>query len=76
VAKHASPGQSEFASAAPVFQDGLPEKQRIAVTLRQHQEMPYAEIGTIISASRQAVKGLLNRARAQLRSSLRQYLDA
>lgn len=66
---------SEFEKVIDKAIQSLPEKQRIAVTLRQHQEMPYAKIGTIISASEPSVKQLLNRARKQLRSSMRQYLD-
>ncbi len=53
----------------------LPEKQRMAVVLRRYEEMPYEEIGSILSISVPAVKSLLFRARAQLKDSLDKYLD-
>ena len=66
---------AELENAVEKAIQDLPEKQRIAVILRQHQEMPYVEIGKIISVSEPGVKGILNRARTQLRTSLRQYLE-
>jgi RNA polymerase sigma-70 factor (ECF subfamily) len=53
----------------------LPEKQRMAVVLRRYEEMPYDDIGDILSMSVPAVKSLLFRARAQLKESLNKYLD-
>jgi RNA polymerase sigma-70 factor (ECF subfamily) len=53
----------------------LPEKQRIAVVLRRYEEMPYDDIGDILSMSVPAVKSLLFRARTQLKESLNKYLD-
>ena len=53
----------------------LPEKQRMAVVLRRYEEMPYDEIGRILSMSVPAVKSLLFRARTQLKDSLKNYLD-
>ena len=54
----------------------LPDKQRMAVILRRYEEMPYDEIGKILSMSVPAVKSLLFRARTQLKESLQRYLDA
>lgn len=54
----------------------LADKQRMAVILRRYEEMPYDEIGKILSMSVPAVKSLLFRARAQLKESLQRYLDA
>jgi len=53
----------------------LPEKQRLAVVLRRYEEMPYDEIGGVLSMSVPAVKSLLFRARTQLKESLQRYLD-
>lgn len=54
----------------------LPDKQRMAVILRRYEEMPYDEIGKILSMSVPAVKSVLFRARTQLKESLQRYLDA
>jgi RNA polymerase sigma-70 factor (ECF subfamily) len=52
----------------------LPEKQRLAVILRRYEDMPYEEIGTVLSMSVPAVKSLLFRARTELKQSLQRYL--
>lgn len=52
----------------------LPEKQRLAVILRRHEEMPYEEICDILNMSLPAVKSLLFRARMELRKHLSAYL--
>ena len=52
----------------------LPDKQRLAVVLRRYEEMPYEEIGRVLSMSVPAVKSLLFRARTQLKESLEKYL--
>jgi RNA polymerase sigma-70 factor (ECF subfamily) len=54
--------------------EALPEKQRLAVVLRRYEEMPYEEIGAVLSMSVPAVKSLLFRARTQLKESLEKYL--
>ena len=54
----------------------LPDKQRMAVVLRRYEEMPYDEIGKILSMSVPAVKSCSFRARTQLKDSLQKYLDA
>jgi RNA polymerase sigma-70 factor, ECF subfamily len=53
----------------------LPEKQRLAVVLRRHQELPYEQLCDILKMSLPAVKSLLFRARNELRKSLSAYLD-
>jgi RNA polymerase sigma-70 factor (ECF subfamily) len=53
----------------------LPEKQKAALILRRHQEMPYAEIAKTMSVSEPAVKALIFKARTRIRSSLRPYLE-
>jgi len=53
----------------------LPEQQRLAVTLRKYQELPYEEIAEVLGTSVPSVKSLLFRARTQLRLSLREYLE-
>lgn len=68
--------QAELESAIDKAIESLPEKQRIAVILRRYEEMPYEEIGKVISMSVPAVKSLLFRARSQLKEALQQYLDA
>ena len=52
----------------------LPEKQRLAVLLRRHQETPYEQLCETLGMSLPAVKSLLFRARAELRKHLACYL--
>ncbi len=54
----------------------LPEKQRLAVILRQYESMPYEQIADVLELSVSAVKSQLFRARTTLREALRQYLDS
>jgi RNA polymerase sigma-70 factor (ECF subfamily) len=67
--------RSEMEAAIDRAIDALPEKQRLAVVLRRYEEMPYEEIGVVLSMSVPAVKSLLFRARAQLKETLQRYLD-
>ena len=67
--------RSEMEAAIDRAIDALPEKQRLAVVLRRYEEMPYEEIGVVLSMSVPAVKSLLFRARAQLKETLQKYLD-
>ena len=53
----------------------LPEKERLAVVLRQHQGMPYEEIAVVLEMSLPAVKSLLFRARSSLKEKLQPYLS-
>ena len=68
--------QAELENAIDRAIQELPEKQRMAVILRRYEEMPYEEIGKVISMSVPAVKSLLFRARTQLKESLRTYLES
>jgi RNA polymerase sigma-70 factor (ECF subfamily) len=52
----------------------LPEKQRLAVIMRQQQDLPYEQICEVLNMSLPAVKSLLFRARTELRKHLSAYL--
>ena len=67
--------QTELEDAVDKAIQRLPEKQKIALVLRRHQEMPYLEIARIMSVSEPAVKSLLFKARTRLKSSLRPFLE-
>ena len=47
----------------------LPDTQRAALTLREYQELPYEEIGTMLGVNRGAVTQLLFRARHAFRAA-------
>jgi RNA polymerase sigma-70 factor (ECF subfamily) len=64
---------SELERAVDDAIQALPDKQRLAVVLRRYEEMPYDEIGRVLSMSVPAVKSLLFRARTQLKESLEKY---
>ncbi|TDU70619.1 RNA polymerase sigma-70 factor (ECF subfamily) [Prosthecobacter fusiformis] len=66
--------QDELESALDKAIASLPEKQRLAVVLRRHEELPYEEICEILKMSLPAVKSLLFRARTELRKHLAAYL--
>jgi RNA polymerase sigma-70 factor (ECF subfamily) len=66
---------SELHDAIQMAIDALPETQRMAIVLRRYEEMPYEEIGEVLGLSVPAVKSVLFRARAQLRETLRKYLE-
>lgn len=53
----------------------LPEKQRLAVSLRRYEDMPYEDICEVLGMSLSAVKSLLFRARNDLKEKLAGYLD-
>lgn len=80
-ANHTTPGpdvqaqQEELEKALELAIAALPEKQRLAVVLRRHQELPYDQLCDILKMSLPAVKSLLFRARNELRKSLSAYLD-
>jgi RNA polymerase sigma-70 factor (ECF subfamily) len=67
--------RAELEAAVDRAIEALPEKQRLAVILRRYEEMPYEEIGVVLSMSVPAVKSLLFRARTQLKESLKKYID-
>lgn len=81
IANHTVPGpdrqaqQEELEKALDRAISALPEKQRLAVVLRRHQELPYEQLCEILGMSLPAVKSLLFRARNELRKSLAAYLD-
>jgi RNA polymerase sigma-70 factor (ECF subfamily) len=53
----------------------LPEKERLALVLRQYQGMPYEEIAEVLGVSLAAVKSLLFRARNSMKRLLAPYLE-
>ena len=67
--------QAELVAAIDEAIQALPKKQRMAVVLRRHDDLPYEDIAAILGLSLPAVKSLLFRARAQLKESLRDYLE-
>jgi len=54
--------------------DALPEAQRMAIILRRYEELSYEEIAGVLKLSVPAVKSILFRARADLRTRLQRYL--
>lgn len=52
----------------------LPENQRMAIILKQYEQLNYEEIAAVMDTSASAVKSLLSRARMTLRSKLSRYL--
>lgn len=67
--------QTELEAAIDKAIQALPEKQRLAVSLRRYEDMPYEEICTVLGMSLSAVKSLLFRARNDLKEKLAAYLD-
>ena len=67
--------QTELEKAIDKAIQALPEKQRLAVSLRRYDDMPYEEICVILGMSLSAVKSLLFRARNDLKEKLAAYLD-
>lgn len=67
--------QEELEGAIDRAIQSLPEKQRLAVSLRRYEDMPYEEICEILGMSLSAVKSLLFRARNDLKEKLAAYLD-
>jgi RNA polymerase sigma-70 factor (ECF subfamily) len=67
--------QDELEAAVDAAIAALPEKQRLAVVLRRHQELPYEQLCEILGMSLPAVKSLLFRARNELRKALSAHLE-
>ena len=65
----------ELREAANRAITSLPQKQRMAVVLRRHENMSYEDIAEILEISVSAVKSQLFRARATLRQMLSQFLE-
>jgi RNA polymerase sigma-70 factor, ECF subfamily len=53
----------------------LPQKQRMALVLAKYEDMPYAEIGSVLGSSEKAIKSLIHRARETLRVRLAPFLE-
>lgn len=68
--------QAELEHAVNQAIAALPEKQRMALILRQYEQLDYEEIGRVMDISLASVKSLLFRARDTLRESLKKYLRA
>jgi RNA polymerase sigma-70 factor (ECF subfamily) len=66
--------QAELEQALDRAIAALPEKQRLAVILRRHEELPYEQICEILQMSLPALKSLLFRARGELRKHLAAHL--
>lgn len=69
--------QLDNAEARAVVQAALQtlnERQKLAVLLHKFEEMSYADIGTTLELSGEAVKSLLSRARENLRAQLEPYM--
>jgi RNA polymerase sigma-70 factor (ECF subfamily) len=54
----------------------LPEKQRLAITLCQEQELSYDEIAQVLECSLSATKSLIHRGRETLKQKLKPYLQS
>jgi RNA polymerase sigma-70 factor (ECF subfamily) len=67
--------KAELCNAVQQAVGSLSDRQRMAVLLAKFEHMSYADIGTVMDMSPQAVKSLLSRARTNLRESLQPYLD-
>lgn len=52
----------------------LPENQRLAVVLRQYEQLDYEQIAKVLGVTLPSVKSLLFRARETLKKQLQQYL--
>jgi RNA polymerase sigma-70 factor (ECF subfamily) len=53
----------------------LPESQRLALVLRQYEQLDYEEIAQVLDTTVSSVKSLLFRARDTLRNELKAYLS-
>ena len=68
--------QAELQQAVDDAIGALPETQRMAVVLRQYEQLSYEEIADVLKTSVSSVKSLLFRARTTLRESLDRYLSS
>ncbi len=55
---------------------GLPEKQRLAISLCQEDELSYEEIAEVLECSLSATKSLIHRGRETLKQKLKPYLQS
>jgi RNA polymerase sigma-70 factor, ECF subfamily len=66
--------QKELEEAIDAAIQSLPENQRLAVSLRRYEDLPYEEIASVLEMSLSAVKSLIFRARNELKERLRAHL--
>ena len=66
--------KAELAERIRMALEGLNERQRMAVVLNKFEDMNYAEVAEVMGLTTKAVKSLLSRARANLRSALSGYI--
>lgn len=66
--------QAELQAAVDAAIAALPETQRLAVVLRNYEQLSYEEIAAVLDLSVSAIKSLLFRARTTLREALSGYL--
>jgi RNA polymerase sigma-70 factor, ECF subfamily len=66
--------QAELQAAVDAAIAALPETQRMAVVLRNYEQLSYEEIAEVMDLSVSAIKSLLFRARTTLREVLSSYL--
>lgn len=66
--------RSELEAKVTEALSDLPENQRTAIWLYQHQQMSYEEIAGVLGCSLLAVKSLIFRARETLKQRLKTYL--
>ncbi len=67
--------EKELHQAIEIAMELLPEKERLALVLRQYQDLPYEEIAEVLGVSLAAVKSLLFRARGSMKRILAPYLS-
>jgi RNA polymerase sigma-70 factor (ECF subfamily) len=66
--------QQELVAVIQQALNHLNERQRMAVVLNKFEDMGYVEIAEVMGLTTQAVKSLLSRARANLRTELQKYI--
>jgi len=71
---HEGISATELGSKVAQAIGGLPENQRIAITLNAYEHKSYEDIAAVLDCSPMAVKSLLSRARWNLRYALKRYL--
>jgi RNA polymerase sigma-70 factor (ECF subfamily) len=68
--------RQELEDAIQRAMSDLPESQRMALILRQYDQLDYEEIAKVLGTTVPSVKSLLFRARETLRKALHSYLHA
>lgn len=67
--------RAEMGEVVRLAMETLNDRQRMAVLLSKFEEMSYADIATTMGMSVEAIKSLLSRARANLKTALEPYLE-